>query len=282
MKRVRKYTYLPQEEIEVIETKSGQTIKSKEILDGNYVKAKPAPKKVVKKAVRKKYADGGMMAKGGKLVGNQKKLDVNKNGKLDAEDFKMLRGEKMADGGSVQSKYIITYDDGDDISRVWVNARNKEDAKEQAFEEYSDIKEIISVEKMMADGGSIQDIEKYVAKKYFNGDGRGFSVSKNMKGKYEFYINNHEQFEADYGDSMEQTNKIEEDINKTFQTMAKGGKTPIVRTQFEEEEFEYADGGKAGLNQGTYRVMIGNRKQRILADDMTRDEAKDFMYNYSL
>jgi len=25
------------------------------------------------------------------LVGNQKKLDMNKNGKLDAEDFKMLR-----------------------------------------------------------------------------------------------------------------------------------------------------------------------------------------------
>ena len=34
------------------------------------------------------------MAKGGKLVGKQKNLDVNKNGKLDAEDFKMLRGKK--------------------------------------------------------------------------------------------------------------------------------------------------------------------------------------------
>jgi hypothetical protein len=33
-------------------------------------------------------------AKGGKLVGNQKKLDLNKNGKLDAEDFKMLRENK--------------------------------------------------------------------------------------------------------------------------------------------------------------------------------------------
>jgi len=40
-------------------------------------------------------------AKGGKLVGKQKNLDVNKNGKLDAEDFKMLRGEKMADGGFI-------------------------------------------------------------------------------------------------------------------------------------------------------------------------------------
>ena len=40
------------------------------------------------------YAEGGMMAKGGKLVGNQKKLDLNKNGKLDADDFKMLRENK--------------------------------------------------------------------------------------------------------------------------------------------------------------------------------------------
>ena len=428
MKRVRKYTYLPQEEIEVIETKSGETIKSKEILDGNYIKSKPAPKKVVKKAVKKvvkkkydnggevsekfvkeavdylnyngfaeivsdgkggwlvsyldedenykdvkydsegvvqialdkrfmedendreedEYAKGGVMPKGarsgikiknwyvknyptdelgedindtitfkgywamtsqgynpyevlgvedsvvrervdgklseilgvdnyeykkgGKLVGNQKNLDVNKNGKLDAEYFKMLRGEKMAHGGSVQ------------------------------------------------------DIEEYVAKKYFNGDESGFSVSKNMKGKYELYIDNHERFEADYGDYVEETKKIEDDINSKFANggkvgkvgmyqlmpyvnmgekfsspsfketinfegtqdeainkannmvdnsdritsvevsiinpkatnvlkmtkkiemvrgtkMAKGGKTPIVRTQFEEEEFEYADGG---------------------------------------
>jgi hypothetical protein len=36
---------------------------------------------------------------GARLVGKQKNLDVNKNGKLDSEDFKMLRGEKMADGG---------------------------------------------------------------------------------------------------------------------------------------------------------------------------------------
>jgi len=39
---------------------------------------------------------------GAKLVGKQKNLDVNKNGKLDAEDFKMLRGEKMAMGGKVK------------------------------------------------------------------------------------------------------------------------------------------------------------------------------------
>lgn len=50
---------------------------------------------------------GGYMAKGGKLVGKQKNLDVNKNGKLDAEDFKMLRGKKMAKGGDVTDNQMI-------------------------------------------------------------------------------------------------------------------------------------------------------------------------------
>ena len=30
------------------------------------------------------------------LKGNQKKIDANKNGKIDADDFKMLRGKKSA------------------------------------------------------------------------------------------------------------------------------------------------------------------------------------------
>ena len=59
-----------------------------------------------------KMADGGETAAaehnikqakyGARLVGKQKNLDVNKNGKLDADDFKMLRGEKMAMGGKVK------------------------------------------------------------------------------------------------------------------------------------------------------------------------------------
>jgi hypothetical protein len=43
------------------------------------------------------YAKGGYMAKGGRLSRKQKQLDLNKNGKLDAQDFKMLRaGRKNA------------------------------------------------------------------------------------------------------------------------------------------------------------------------------------------
>lgn len=78
------------------------------------------------------------------------------------EAIRSIEG-KMAKGGEAsQAKYVITYDDGDDISRVWVYAYNEEDAQEQAFEEYSDIKEIISVEKMMANGGELPAEKVYV------------------------------------------------------------------------------------------------------------------------
>lgn len=45
-----------------------------------------------------------MMKKGGGLKGKQKNLDLNKNGKLDSEDFKMIRG-KMKTGGEVGDNY---------------------------------------------------------------------------------------------------------------------------------------------------------------------------------
>lgn len=42
-----------------------------------------------------------MMKKGGNLIGKQKNLDLNKNGKLDSEDFKMIRANKKANGGGL-------------------------------------------------------------------------------------------------------------------------------------------------------------------------------------
>jgi hypothetical protein len=51
----------------------------------------------------KVYLAPPKMAKGGKLVGNQSKLDMNKNGKLDKEDFEIIRGEKkMTKGGKLR------------------------------------------------------------------------------------------------------------------------------------------------------------------------------------
>jgi len=45
------------------------------------------------KSIIKAYKNGG------KLIGKKKNLDLNKNGKLDSEDFKMIRGNKKANGG---------------------------------------------------------------------------------------------------------------------------------------------------------------------------------------
>jgi len=39
-----------------------------------------------------------------KLIGNQKKIDANKNGKIDAEDFKKLRKEEVAESVVVTSR----------------------------------------------------------------------------------------------------------------------------------------------------------------------------------
>lgn len=85
-----------------------------------------------------------------------------------------------------------------------------------------------------------------------------------------------------YQDTLEfnPTNVLEVDEKRYFallssyfmvvdgQEFKKGGKMPIIRTQFEEEEFEYADGGRIkGMNNATgesYGVVIGSIKK---ADD---------------
>jgi hypothetical protein len=58
---------------------------NKEILSGGY--------KPVKKIYNKE--DGG-------LIGGQKKLDKNKDGKISGEDFKLLRAKPMKSGGVVE------------------------------------------------------------------------------------------------------------------------------------------------------------------------------------
>jgi hypothetical protein len=66
------------------------------------------------------------MAKGGPLKGNQNKLDLNKNGKLDAEDFKMLRSKKMVKGGGVDSHYEkMIKDNWENISYAWETGGKK-------------------------------------------------------------------------------------------------------------------------------------------------------------
>jgi uncharacterized protein (UPF0254 family) len=72
---------------------------------------------------------------GGKLIGNQKKLDLNENGKLDAEDFKMLRGEKMAMGGQAEKAFevILKNTNGGMTEKAILLAKTKEDASKKAI-----------------------------------------------------------------------------------------------------------------------------------------------------
>lgn len=100
-------TYVsPKSGYDLYKTNGGD--ENEDIFIGNYSKLEEAKKNAENKGLERlpmymknerNKNDYGRMAKGGKLVGKQKNLDVNKNGKLDAEDFKILRGEKMDKGG---------------------------------------------------------------------------------------------------------------------------------------------------------------------------------------
>ena len=56
--------------------------------------------------------------------------------------------------------------------------------------------------------------------------------------------------------------------------MAKGGKTPIVRTQFEEEEFEYANGGEVAKYNVSFNYNpsnLSNEDAEKIAEKYTKD-----------
>jgi len=169
------------------------------------------------------YKKGGMMAHGGKLTKKDffKKYEENEDENMHTENVVLLAENYGTESDIRDAKTILAKHES--IGHLPTSLRQERDAlHDKLWSKYVQSREDGG---MMAEGGSIQDIQEYVAKKYFNGDERGFSVSKNMKGKYDFYIDNHEQFEADYGDALEETSKIEEDINKKFQSMAQGGVT---------------------------------------------------------
>lgn len=103
-----------------------------------------------------------------KLVGGQKKLDLNKNGKLDAEDFKMLRSDKMATGGEVEP-LGWKHKDAVEYGKKLVNKGAKTiEIRNKIEENYSGLKsEIQSImddvldykDTKMAEGGGVGDFD---------------------------------------------------------------------------------------------------------------------------
>jgi hypothetical protein len=131
---------------------------------------------------------------------------------------------------------------------------------------------------MMAKGGSMQDVEKYVADKYFYGDTDGFSISKDNKGKYYFRIidldtENIEAFEAEYGDYDEKVYEIETDINSKYAKggmMAKGGLVEHGLKTGDLIDFENLteDGDIEVINK------FDNKKYSVNLNNGTRKEIK--------
>ena len=125
--------------------------------------------KVVLSKGRYQFVESDKMAMGGKLIDKQKNLDLNKNGKLDAEDFKMIRGEKMAHGGEfkpygkTKGKFKIEYvEDGKKQSEVWESKEMVEDRGKRLLKIGCTEIKITEVSKM-AHGGKVHFKDKVKA-----------------------------------------------------------------------------------------------------------------------
>jgi hypothetical protein len=173
------------------------------------------------------YKKGGMMSHGGKLSKKDffKKYEENEDENMHSENVVLLAENYGTESDIRDAKTILAKHES--IGHLPTSLRQERDAlHDKLYAKYVQSREDGG---MMAEGGSIQDVEKYVADKYFYGDTRGFSVNKDNKGKYELYIDNIEVFEAEYGDYLEKVYEIETDINSKYAKggyMAKGGSIP--------------------------------------------------------
>ena len=73
------------------------------------------------------------------LKGKQKNIDKNRNGKIDAEDFKMLKGQKKSE----TKKYDYTHMDESKKIKKWVNTLAEENF--HSFTSKNEIMELINV-----------------------------------------------------------------------------------------------------------------------------------------
>lgn len=337
MKR-QKYTYIPKDEIESINTWSGKNIPQDKILDGAYVK-------------KGKYArGGGVDAKEisqlamedvdamedwevAEYLGIQED-EVNYEYRQDAIDMKFQEllekhGGKMADGGETSKGYDVMIweteedrDNGD--SYRYDTFPKKQDAIDMAERLYRrqgfacveviDRRALSSLEMKSYDneyddrgvvlhlsgdeyahGGetSIRIGDYYILPNYLspnaekgsynvtNREGRVVYKAKSLqdakrwaKSKYadggEIYTKSvEEQAQEMVGSRFFELNQQERE--ELINTLIKDGVIypRVTYTQFEEEEFEYADGG--GVTTASYKVvyqMVGSKdkKEKLFTD----------------
>jgi len=175
-----------------------------------------------------KMADGGMMAKGGKT--KKKELDIDT----------IKQGDKVL---AINGEEYYVCDPFYDNSFFWVTKDKKERYNETAqgntLDKY-DVVEILESDKY-ADGGMMA--EKYVVKKDKDGTYLILNTEKNMYVDHVFETKESADGWKKEKDYQRKTFGRESYFNNGGM-MAKGGKPKVIYTQFEEEEFEYADGGE--------------------------------------
>jgi hypothetical protein len=180
--------------------------------------------------------------------------------KEEYEDGKLIYRGQYAEGGDVQDVQKIknSIQEGELILRA-----GKSYGRKLSADELSSIRESVNRERKKigleetkyAEGGKVEMkiLPKY--KEQFD----IFLKEKNVNPINAIYSEDDDIYYYTFENEEEREKIFIEFDSSLYDEMAKGGKLPIVRTQFEEEEFEYEDGG-------------------ILADMSNREKAKVFAF----
>jgi len=223
----KKYTYIPKEDIESVMTWEGKEISGDKLLDGAYAKGK--------------FADGGMMAKGG----------LPKGAKIKDYDGKALPSKVF--GNVPATKTPIPYKG----MAVIINGYN-------GYESTWDDGLLAAV----VDGTAFKNGKPILLLK----DEDGFYImKKGARGSFKIYS---DDLYAKGGE----TSDIKK-IRKTIDVLESQGdeksmmyaerlreqlyemEPRVTRTQFEEEEFEYADGGEIKVGD---IVKVSGKKAQVV------------------
>ena len=210
------------------------------------------------------------MAKGGKLIGDQKKLDLNKNGRLDSEDFKMLRGEKMAKGG------MQGYDDREDERLGMKHGKiSKKDFVGSHEQKEHSRRDDARFEERMENGGGV----KYPTDLKVGSilQGVGFPMLKGLDGGNYYTIVEMDNYSATLVKSDNKGNKKSvkkirhklDSIEGAIKTAKRGDENGILVVK-------YAKGGKTKFNDKVKSIAKKLLEKKKVPKKVQNDYGKTF------
>ena len=202
---------------------------------------------------------------GARLVGKQKNLDVNKNGKLDAEDFKMLRGEKMAKGGEMGKHkwYVVSAKEDKVVSKGF---DSEEEAKKEMYELYEKNKDFSLATRKMADGAMLDTMEQVMTFEEFKKklpilhDIKAGDNGVEYKPKYNKYTDTIMYFKNG------RTNSEKVSLSVAYKHYK----------YFLEKGEEYASGGKVKFEDKVKEVQKSLLKRKKVAPVVQKDYGKTY------